>query len=157
MTVLGTVELGGTKSLAAFGQVLDDVENPFRIHTGDPEPTLEAIGDYLDSGHVKALGVASFGPVELGSGHERFGHITGTPKRAWASTDIVGFFKARLRVPIRFDTDVNAAALGEGKWGATIGLRHGGHRDWRRTGHRRTSSPWNLPPGNGAHDRQASP
>ncbi len=50
MTVLGTVELGGTKSIAAFGQVLDDVENPFRIHTGDPESTLEAIGDYLDSG-----------------------------------------------------------------------------------------------------------
>lgn len=123
MTVLGTVELGGTKSLAAFGQVLDDVENPFRIHTGDPESTLEAIGDYLDSGHVTALGVASFGPVELRPGHERFGHITRTPKRAWALTDIVGFFKARLGVPIRFDTDVNAAALGEGKWGATAGLR----------------------------------
>ncbi|MFV1961447.1 MAG: ROK family protein [Acidimicrobiia bacterium] len=121
---LGTVELGGTKTLAAFGRELDDIKTPLLVDTGDPETTLEAIGDYLDSGHVTALGVASFGPVELRPGHERFGHITRTPKRAWASTDIVGFFETRLGVPIRFDTDVNAAALGEWKWGAARGLRH---------------------------------
>jgi fructokinase len=124
MTVLGTVELGGTKALAAFGQKLDDIKTPLLVDTGDPETTLEAICDYLDSGHVTTVGVASFGPVELRPGHERFGHITRTPKRAWASTDVVGFFEARLGVPVGFDTDVNAAALGEWKWGAAMGLRH---------------------------------
>lgn len=123
MTVLGTVELGGTKTLAAFGSELDDIKTPHLIETGHPETTLEAIADYLDSGHVTALGVASFGPVELRSGHPRFGRITRTPKQEWAWTDIVGFFKARLGVPVGFDTDVNAAALGEWKWGATRGLR----------------------------------
>ena len=123
MTVLGTVELGGTKSLAAFGRQPDDIKTPLLVDTGHPETTLEAIGDYLDSGHVTALGVASFGPVELRLDHERFGYITRTPKREWALTDIVGFFKARLGVPVRFDTDVNAAALAEWKWGAAMGLR----------------------------------
>ncbi len=117
------MELGGTKSLAAFGRQPEDIKTPLLVDTGHPETTLEAIGDYLDSGHVTALGVASFGPVELRLDHERFGYITRTPKREWALTDIVGFFKARLGVPVRFDTDVNAAALAEWKWGAAMGLR----------------------------------
>ena len=161
MTVRGTVELGGTKSLAAFGRQPEDIKTPLLVDTGHPETTLEAIGDYLDSGHVTALGVASFGPVELRLDHERFGYITRTPKREWALTDIVGFFKARLGVSgqVRYGRQRCCASrveVGRGNGPTTVGLHHGWHGDRWRIGHRRTPSAWNTPSRNGAHDRSAS-
>ena len=96
---------------------------PRRLDTDHPETTLEAVCDYLDSADVAAVGIASFGPVELRRNHERYGYITNTPKPGWSATNVVGFVSERLAVPIGFDTDVNGAALGEWRWGATAGLK----------------------------------
>ena len=71
-----------------------------------------------------------------------FGFITSTPKPGWANVDVAGAVRAALGVPVGFDTDVNAAALGEWRWGAAQGLdtvrlpdgRHGHRR--RRAGGR---------------------
>ena len=67
---------------------------------------------------LAAIGVASFGPVELDKSSPRYGFIGHTPKAGWSDTDIAGSAGARIRVPIGFDTDVNAAALAEHRWGA---------------------------------------
>jgi fructokinase len=64
-----------------------------------------------------AVGIGSFGPVDL----ER-GAITTTPKPGWRNTELVSTFASALGVPVGFDTDVNAAALGEHRWGAARGL-----------------------------------
>jgi fructokinase len=48
--------------------------------------------------------------------------ITTTPKPGWAHTDVAGEIGRRLGVTAAFDTDVNAAALGEYRWGALQGL-----------------------------------
>lgn len=122
MATLGTVEIGGTKTLAAVGSTLDDINNPWRIDTGDPESTLDAVCEYLGSAGVSAVGIASFGPVELRRDHRQYGNITNTPKPGWSFTDVVGFVSQRLAVPVGFDTDVNGSALGEGRWGAAMGL-----------------------------------
>jgi fructokinase len=69
-----------------------------------------------------AIGIGSFGPIDARPESPTFGHITTTPKAGWAHTDVVGTMRQALQVPIAFDTDVNAAALGEHRWGAAQGL-----------------------------------
>ncbi len=117
MAQVGAVEIGGTKTLVAVAESIDDLADHRRIPTTEPGETLaEAIG-FLESAGVAAVGVASFGPVELREDHDRFGYITATPKPGWSDTPVVDAFADRLGVPVGFDTDVNAAALGEGRWG----------------------------------------
>jgi fructokinase len=99
-----------------------------RIEVTDPASTLGAAVAFFQQAvgrgtRLDALGIGSFGPVELRPGHPRYGHITATPKAGWSGTDVVGPFAAALGVPVGFDTDVNAAALGEHRWGAARGLR----------------------------------
>lgn len=74
-------------------------------------------------GRLRALGVASFGPVDLHSGSPTYGFITSTPKPGWRNTDVIGRLRAAFEgIPIGFDTDVNGAALGEHTWGSARGL-----------------------------------
>jgi len=71
---------------------------------------------------LRALGIASFGPLDPRPHSASFGFITSTPKPGWAHTDLVGTLSHALRLPVAFDTDVNAAALAEQRWGAAQGL-----------------------------------
>lgn len=123
--MLGGIEAGGTKFVCLIGTGPDDVAETLRIDVTDPGATIgEALAFFrraIDAGTpVEAIGIGSFGPVELRPGHPRYGSITMTPKPGWSGTDFVGPFAA-LGIPIGFDTDVNAAALAEGRWGATRG------------------------------------
>jgi fructokinase len=122
------VEAGGTKVVCVIGTGPDHLVATRRIEVTDPAATLGAAAAFfreaVDGGvAVEALGIGSFGPVELRPGHPRFGHITATPKPGWSGADVVGPFVAALGIPVGFDTDVNAAALGEARWGAGRGLR----------------------------------
>jgi fructokinase len=53
-----------------------------------------------------------------------YGYITTTPKIKWRYTNIVGFLKQELNLPVGFDTDVNGAALAEYKWGNPENIRN---------------------------------
>jgi len=114
------VETGGTKVVCAIGTGPGDVRARVRIPTGEPSATLrEAIAFFRQhTSPVAAVGIASFGPVDLDPRSPTFGFITTTPKPGWAHTDVAGPFRAALGVPVAFDTDVNGAALAEHMWGA---------------------------------------
>ena len=71
---------------------------------------------------MRSLGIASFGPVDPDPRSETYGYITSTPKAGWRNTDISGMLGRALGVQVRFDTDVNAAALAESQWGSARGL-----------------------------------
>jgi len=122
MALYGALELGGTKTLVAVGTAPADLTEPLRIPTTDPEPTLTAAIEHLARHRVDSVGVASFGPVELRPGHKSYGAVTTTPKPGWPMTDVLGIVSTGLDVPAAIDTDVNGAAIGEGKWGAAAGL-----------------------------------
>ena len=118
MTVFGGIEAGGSKWKCAVGTGLDDLRAVSTIATATADETLgEAVAFFDREGPVDAIGIGSFGPVDLARGV-----ITTTPKPGWAHTDVSGEIGRRLGVPVVFDTDVNAAALGEHRWGALQGL-----------------------------------
>jgi fructokinase len=118
MTTYGGVEAGGTKWVVGIGTGPDDLYALEIIPTTTPEETLaRAAAFFTQNGGVSAVGVGSFGPID-----HRSGRITTTPKPGWKNTDVVSALHGALDVPVAFDTDVNAAALGEQRWGAAIGL-----------------------------------
>jgi fructokinase len=94
----------------------------------DPAELLDRVAGWLREqesryGRLAALGIASFGPVDLDPASPQWGYITSTPKIAWQYTDLAGGLQRRLRdLPVGFDTDVNGAALGEQAWGVAQGL-----------------------------------
>lgn len=122
--LLGAVEAGGTKFVCAVGRSPHDIDDRLRIPTTSPDETLAAVVDFFrpHRSELAAVGVASFGPVELRLDDRRYGWITETPKPGWSDTDVAGPLRGSLEVPVGFDTDVNGAALGEGRWGAAQGL-----------------------------------
>ena len=125
--MLGGVEAGGTKFVCVIGTGPDDIAETARIDVAGPAETLEAALDFFRRALVAgtrldAIGIGSFGPVELRRSNPRYGFITTTPKPGWSGTDVAGPFVSALGIPIGFDTDVNAAALAEGRWGAARGL-----------------------------------
>jgi fructokinase len=126
-TLYGGIEAGGTKFVCAVGSGPGELAAEARIPTTTPAETLAATIDFFSAqqarlGRLAAIGVGSFGPLDPQPGSPTFGTITSTPKPGWMNTDIVGPLARAFQVPVGFDTDVNAAALAEGRWGAGQGL-----------------------------------
>jgi len=125
--LLAGVELGGTKCVCILGTGPDDVRAVERLPTVAREETLRQIEAVLERwrgqyGPARALGIASFGPIDLRAGSPTYGFITSTTKAGWRNTDVAQRLARRVAAPVGFDTDVNGAALAEGRWGAARGL-----------------------------------
>jgi len=120
------VELGGTKCVAILARAPGDVVASKIIPTTSPEETLEAIGrtlsDWQELHRFNALGIASFGPIDVDARSPTYGHMLATPKPGWTGVEIAGRLRSAAGVPAIFDTDVNGAALAEMRWGAGQGL-----------------------------------
>ena len=124
--LFGGIEAGGTKFVGVVGRA-PDVRAEVRVPTTTPAETLGAVVRFFreqeaTQGPIAAVGIGSFGPVDLHPGSPRFGFITSTPKPGWADTDLAGPFRRAFGGPVAFDTDVNAAATGEARYGAAPGL-----------------------------------
>jgi fructokinase len=123
VSVYGGIETGGSKWECAVGTGPDDLRASETIPTTTPEETIGRAVAFLErAGPVDAIGIGSFGPLDADPASPTWGHITTTPKPGWAHTDVGPEIRRRLAVPVAFDTDVNAAALGEHRWGAAQGL-----------------------------------
>lgn len=127
-TLRGGIEAGGTKFVCAVGRGPSSVVSTAQVPTTTPRETLGRVVDFFATQRACGLafdviGVGSFGPLDLDAGSRTFGHITTTLKPGWAGTDVVGPLRSELGVSVVLDTDVNSAAYGEYRWGATAGLR----------------------------------
>jgi fructokinase len=124
MHVFGGIEAGGTKFVCGIGTGPEDLETA-QFPTTSPEATIQtAAGFFRDKAgsRLQAVGIGSFGPVDLHRDSPTYGYITSTPKLEWRNFNIVGAVRTALHVPAGMDTDVNAAALAEARWGAAQGL-----------------------------------
>ena len=119
MSTFGGIETGGSKWTCAVGTGPDDLPSTETFPTTMPEETIgRAVAFFEAAGPVDAIGIGSFGPVDLDPASPTWGYITSTPKPGWAHTNLARAIGEHLSVPVAFDTDVNAAALGEHRWGA---------------------------------------
>ncbi|MFZ5816996.1 MAG: ROK family protein [Bacillota bacterium] len=124
MHLYGGVEAGGTKFVCAVGTGPGDLRAVERVPTTTPDETISRVIEFFrrQPHPLAAVGVGSFGPVDPDPNSPTYGWITSTPKPGWRDTDLRGRLLDALQVPVAFDTDVNAAALGEQRWGAARGL-----------------------------------
>lgn len=125
--LVGSIEAGGTKFVCTVASGPDDVRDELRYPTTTPDETLARAVAFFETqqaahGPLAALGIGSFGPIDCTEGSPTWGYVTSTPKPGWSNTDFVGRMREHFDVPIAWDTDVNAAALGEHVWGAARGL-----------------------------------
>ena len=124
----GCVEAGGTKFVVGIVAADRTIIDSQRVATTTPAETIPATIDWLRAaqarhGAVTAIGIASFGPVELERASAEWGHITATTKPGWSDTPFGSVLAEVFGVPVGFDTDVNGAALAELRWGAAQGVK----------------------------------
>ena len=119
---LGAIEAGGTKFICGIGNEHGVIEERVSFPTGHPEQTMRNVIDFFKNKHVEAIGIGSFGPLNIDPESSFYGFITTTPKPGWANYPFLDMLGREFDVPFGWDTDVNAAAFGEATWGAARGL-----------------------------------
>src|ERR1700683_255857 len=121
--IYGGVETGGTWCVCALGTGPDELIATETFPTGEPGPTLERIEALFDT-HPRpsAIGIGSFGPVDLDPASPTWGYVTTTPKPGWRDTAVATVLRDRLAVPIHFETHVNTAPPPQHRWGGGAGL-----------------------------------
>lgn len=117
------VELGGTKCIAILANGARQILARESVPTTTPGETLAALSKILEGWDYAALGVASFGPIDIDPASPNYGHMRATPKPGWARADILAPLAKAGRMPARLDTDVNGAALAEMQWGSGRGMQ----------------------------------
>jgi fructokinase len=122
----GGVETGGTKFVCITATAPNDIHAREKFSTLTPEETIPRVLDFFQFQMAKerltAIGIASFGPLDLNPDSATYGSIINTPKPGWSGINLARAITDSLKIPVAIDTDVNSAALGEQKWGAAQGL-----------------------------------
>ena len=117
----GALEAGGTKMVCAildeYGNIIDEKNIP----TTTPDETASKLLNFFSQYSLNALGIGTFGPVDLNPKSPTYGSILNSPKLAWIGFNYFKAFES-LKIPIGIDTDVNASCMGETTFGASKGL-----------------------------------
>ena len=120
--MFGGIEAGGTKFVCAVSDDELNIIKKSSFKTTTPEETMAEVISFFKpfQSEMKAIGVGSFGPINIDETSADYGKITSTPKIAWQYFDFFGTLKEHFSVPIIWTTDVNAAAYGEYRHGNGI-------------------------------------
>jgi fructokinase len=119
---IGAIEAGGTKFVCGIGNEMGVIEDRVSFPTEQPNVTINKVIEYFRNKQVIAMGIGTFGPINIDLQSPRYGYVTTTPKPGWSNYDFLGTLRQAFDIPFGWDTDVNAAAYGEVTWGAAKGL-----------------------------------
>ncbi|MCB5238217.1 ROK family protein [Niallia alba] len=122
MSLYGAIEAGGTKFVCAVGDAKGNIQERISIPTTTPEETMPEVIAFFKRFPIDAIGIGSFGPIDVDKNSPTYGNVTTTPKLAWKDYPLLKAIKDEFSVPTGFNTDVNVAALGEAKLGAAKGV-----------------------------------
>lgn len=115
MMYYGAIEAGGTKFVCAVGDVEYKIVDRITIPTTTPLETMEQVirffNEYRDD--LSAIGIGSFGPIDIDHDSEKYGYITNTPKKKWKNYNFLGTIRKEFDLPMYWTTDVNSSAYGE--------------------------------------------
>jgi fructokinase len=93
VTVLyGGIEGGGTKFVCMVAGGPENIVEQVRFPTTTPEETIQRAVDFFTP-HLKsieAIGLATFGPLDLDPASPTYGYVTATPKPGWSNANILG-------------------------------------------------------------------
>ncbi len=123
MHTIGALEAGGTKMVLATFDLQGRQLESLTLPTLSPEETVPAMKAFFEERHIDALGVGSFGPLDLNPASETYGYITSTPKLKWRTYPLLPALVGDSQIPCAIDTDVNAAVLAEADRGAAKGMQ----------------------------------
>ena len=115
---LGALDASGSRMLCVVGnergRVIERKEFPTRL----PEENIAEIVGFFQGKRIDALGIGSFGPLNLNPKSRDYGSLTTTPKVGWENYPLRNALWEALDVPVGIDTDVDAAAMAEVELGA---------------------------------------
>ena len=111
--LFGAIEAGGTKFICAIGDKELNIIDRVSIKTTTPEETMKQVFKFFDKYNLVSMGIGSFGPIDMNKNSSKYGYITNTPKSGWNNYNFVGEIKSKYDIPLKWTTDVNAAAYGE--------------------------------------------
>ena len=114
----GALEAGGTKMVLSILDDAGEMTERVSMKTENPDITVDKMLDFFIKHHIDALGICSFGPLDLNPASDTYGYITSTPKLQWRNYPLLPVMSTALQVPVMLDTDCNGAALAEAKLGA---------------------------------------
>ncbi|GIP21112.1 putative fructokinase [Paenibacillus sp. J22TS3] len=119
---IGAIEAGGTKFICGIGNEQGIIEERVSFPTEHPERTIGNVLNYFKDKSIDAMGIGSFGPLNLDKNSHHYGYVTTTPMPGWENYPFLRILSKVFDIPFGWDTDVNAAAYGEATWGAAQGL-----------------------------------
>ena len=124
MKKIGALEAGGTKMvLAVYDENGTELER-ITLPTLTPDVTMPKMIEFFRKHEIDALGVGSFGPLDLNPESPTYGYITSTPKLAWKDYPLLEKLLDGRDIPAGIDTDVNAAIIAEAEMGAARGCQN---------------------------------
>lgn len=125
--IYAAIEMGGTKCIVSVGSNPDTARR-HRIETRSPGETIQAIEltvrEEIGRSTVEAIGIASFGPLDVDARSSHHGRIGRTPKRGWEGTNLVSRLRETFNCPVKAETDVNSAAIAEANWHVDDPVQH---------------------------------
>ena len=124
---IAAIETGGTKFVISVCRG-DRLGERIIVPTADPETTLSSVVDAvtqeLQGDTLSAVGIASFGPIDIDPISTTFGTIGETPKEGWGGVNLRKYFQRAFNCPVGIESDVNGAALAEAAWDTKTPINH---------------------------------